>query len=161
LKIDKGKIMDFIVPENEYISATRFWPKYQCDANGQNCAFGESGGPELDCPEGGCSPPIDTKFEATFGSPHPDFNLDWYNSSQVDGWTLPYEMNFNCRDNPAESAYLNCKGLTQAACPTQDLIGAENNVSLTAFNPRFDNQYGGCYSPCAKLTYRNWYNPIA
>jgi hypothetical protein len=41
------------------------------------------------------------------------------------------------------------------------LIGAENNVSLIALNPKFNNQYGGCYSPCAKLTYRNWNNPIA
>jgi hypothetical protein len=32
---------------------------------------------------------------------------------------------------------------------------------LLAFNPEFNNQYGGCYSPCAKLTYRNWDNPIS
>jgi hypothetical protein len=109
LRIDKGKIMDFKVPENEYISATRFWPKYQCNEHGQNCAFGESGGPGLDCPEGGCSPPIDTKFEATFGADH---NLDWYNASQVDGWTLPYDMKFDCRDGSEGSADLNCSGLT-------------------------------------------------
>jgi len=144
--------MDFNVPENENISATRFWPKYQCDDNGQNCAFGESGGSGLPCPEGGCSPPIDSKFEATFGARH---NLDWYNSSQVDGWTLPYYMEFDCKDGSStNSAKLNCKGLKQEACPTQDLIGAENDVDLTAFNPKFGNKYGGCYSPCAKLTYR-------
>lgn len=150
--------MDFNVPENEYISATRFWPKYECDADGQNCAFGESGGPGLPCPAGGCSPPIDTKFEATFGATH---GLDWYNASQVDGWTLPYDMVFDCTDGSEGSANLDCKGLNQEACPTQDLIGAEDDVDLTAFNPKFGNKYGGCYSPCAKLTYRNWDNPIS
>jgi len=115
LRVDSGKIMDFKVPYGENISATRFWPKYQCDSNGQNCAFGESGGPDLPCPEGGCSPPIDTKFEATFGA---GGNLDWYNSSQVDGWTLPFDMKFDCRDGSGGYADLNCRGLTQDACPT-------------------------------------------
>ena len=54
--------MDYAVPEP--VSSTRFWPKYDCDRYGQNCAFGESGGPNLPCPASGCSPPIDTKFEA-------------------------------------------------------------------------------------------------
>jgi hypothetical protein len=76
LRIDPGRVMDYEV--NESVSATRFWPKYQCDEYGQNCAFGESGGPGLPCPQSGCSPPIDSKFEATFGATH---GLDWYNAS--------------------------------------------------------------------------------
>jgi len=108
LRIDPGRVMDYEV--NESVSATRFWPKYQCDDNGQNCAFGESGGPGLPCPPSGCSPPIDSKFEATFGSSQ---GLDWYNASQVDGWTLPYEMKFDCKDDTNNSADLDCTGLTQ------------------------------------------------
>jgi hypothetical protein len=158
LRIDPGKIMDYDVPENQSISATRFWPKYRCDADGQNCAFGESGGPGLPCPPQGCSPPIDTKFEATFGASH---NLDWYNASQVDGWTLPYDMKFDCQGDANNSADLNCSGLNQAACPNQDIDGAGSNVSLTAFNPDFGDSYAGCYSPCALLTYRNWNNPYS
>ena len=83
--------MDYAVPES--VSSTRFWPKYDCDRYGQNCAFGESGGPNLPCPASGCSPPIDTKFEAYFGTSD---GLDYYVSHQIDGWTLPFEMIFNC-----------------------------------------------------------------
>jgi hypothetical protein len=155
LKIDPNKIMDYKVPES--VSATRFWPKYNCDANGQNCAFGESGGPNLPCPPAGCSPPIDTKFEATVGADH---GLDWYNASQVDGWTLPYEMEFDCEGDLANSDWLDCRGLTQQTCPTQTIEGA-GTVPLTAFNPDFNDAYAGCYSPCAFLTYRNWGHPYS
>lgn len=40
--------------------------------------MGESGGPGLPCPSQGCAPPIDSKFEATFGAS--DGN-DWYDAS--------------------------------------------------------------------------------
>ena len=105
--------MDYKV--NESVAATRFWPKYNCDTDGLNCAFGESGGPGLPCPPKGCSPPIDTKLEATFGDAN---GLDWYNASQVDGWSLPFEMEFDCRDDDANSAELDCRGLTQMTCPS-------------------------------------------
>jgi len=82
---------------------------------GENCAFGESGGPNLPCPHAGCSPPIDSKFEATFGTSD---GLDWYNSSQVDGWTLPYEKIFTCEGDANNSADLDCSGLTRSTCPT-------------------------------------------
>lgn len=105
--------MDYAVPQS--VSATRFWPKYQCDNEGQNCAFGESGGPNLPCPAAGCSPPIDTKFEATFGT---DQGLDWYNVSQVDGWTLPFEFSFDCDSDSNNSADIDCSRLTRSTCPT-------------------------------------------
>ena len=147
--------MDYKVPQS--VSATRFWPKYQCDSQGENCAFGESGGPNLPCPHAGCSPAIDSKFEATFGT---EQGLDWYNSSQVDGWTLPFEMSFNCDGDAANSADLDCSRLTRSMCPTQNIEGA-GNVPLTAFNPDYNNQYAGCYSPCGLLTYNNWGNSYA
>ena len=77
LRIDSGLVMDYEIPRNELVEATRFWPKYNCNESGLNCAFGESGGPGLPCPPNGCSPPIDTKLEATFGSN----GRDWYNAS--------------------------------------------------------------------------------
>ena len=145
------------MPAGSSIPGTRFWPKYDCDGNGQNCTFGESGGPGLPCPRSGCSPPVDSKFEATFGAN----GLDWYDSSQVDGWTLPYYMEFNCEGDSGNSGKLNCQTLNQSTCPSQDVDGAGNNVSLTAFNPDNGNKYAGCYSPCALLTYTNWGNPYA
>jgi len=120
--------------------------------------MGESGGPDLPCPAGGCSPPIDSKFEATFGAS--DGN-DWYDSSQVDGWTLPYEMSYRCNGKLTNA---NCDGLTESVCPTQNIAGL-GMTDLVAHNPRFNGEYAGCYSPCAKLTYANWnghnYSPAA
>ena len=104
LKIEAGQTADYDVPSGSSIPGTRFWPKYDCDGNGQNCTFGESGGPKLPCPAHGCSPPVDSKFEANFG----DNGRDWYDSSQVDGWTLPYYMEYNCDGDAGNSAKLNC-----------------------------------------------------
>ena len=137
------------------IAATRFWPKYDCDDAGLNCTFGESGGPGLPCPASGCSPPVDSKFEATFGAAD---GRDWYNSSHVDGWTLPYQAEFNCAGDASNTADLNCQGLNQSNCPSQEIVGAGLDVSLSAFNPDKGNQYAGCYSPCGLLTYTNWNN---
>jgi hypothetical protein len=154
LRIDPGKAVDYDVPAGRTVSSVRFWPKYDCDENGQNCTFGESGGPDLPCPAKGCSPPIDSKFEATFGAS--DGTVDWYNASQVDGWTLPYHMKFTCGDDAdPNSGDLNCSGLKQNVCPTQNIEGA-GNVALTATNPVKGDKYAGCYSPCALLTYNNW-----
>lgn len=150
VKIEPGMSADYIVPKS--ISATRFWPKYGCDDTGSNCTMGESGGPELGCPPRGCSPPIDSKFEATFGAS--DGN-DWYDASQVDGWTLPYKFDFKCG---AKIDKVDCSGLKENICPTQNIDGA-GTVSLAAHNPDKEDAYAGCYSPCAKLTYSNWNNP--
>merc|ERR1719189_345946 len=111
------------------IPGCRWWPKTGCDGSGENCLMGESGGPYLACPPGGCSPPIDSKFEATFGST--DGN-DWYDASQVDGWTLPYDAVFRCRGQVTNA---NCNGLTAAICPTQNIDGI-GYVKLIARNPQ-------------------------
>lgn len=110
LKIEAGHAIDYVVPQGETVSSVRFWPKYDCDANGENCTFGESGGPGLPCPAGGCSPPVDSKFEATFGAGADDGKspVDWYNASQVDGWTLPFHMTFTCQGDAANTGDLNC-----------------------------------------------------
>ena len=89
LKIAAGQTADYNIPAGQEIPGTRYWPKYGCDDDGQNCTMGESGGPNLPCPAHGCSPPIDSKFEATWAA---GGSTDWYDSSQVDGWTLPYYM---------------------------------------------------------------------
>lgn len=155
LRIEAGWACDYHVPADQHIPGFRFWPKYGCDDLGANCTFGESGGPGLGCPEGGCSPPLDSKFEGTFGDASGN---DWYNASQVDGWSLPYEMEFVCDDKDvgaANSAKLDCTGLTHATCPTQH-VDALGTVSLAALNPQKDHAYAGCYSPCSLLTHNQW-----
>ena len=54
------------VPKQGLASA-RFWAKWGCDESGDNCAIGQSGGPGQSCGAHGCAPPIDSRFEATFG----------------------------------------------------------------------------------------------
>lgn len=68
--------------------AGRFWPKTECDGNGQNCAVGQSVAP---CPSNGCQPPADTKVEF-FYPPKNDPNAVWYDISLVDGYSLPMEI---------------------------------------------------------------------
>jgi len=155
IKIAEGDAVDYKVPVDLKMDGVRFWPKFDCDEDGQNCTMGESGGPNLPCPAKGCSAAIDSKFEVTFN----DVNgHDWYNSSQVDGWTLPFHMKFNCGDDKKESAELNCTGLTRDVCPTQTLPinGADVDVNLAATNPDKGDAYAGCYSPCAVMTFNNW-----
>jgi len=153
LKIAAGTGAEYTIPSGS-LPATRFWPKWGCDSTGQNCIMGESGGPNLPCPPSGCSPPIDSKFEATFGAS--DGN-DWYDASQVDGWTLPYRMTFKCGATGVDTN-LECTGLKASICPTQDIDGA-GYVSLIASNVDRGDAYAGCYSPCGILTYSNWSNP--
>ena len=105
LKIAAGQTADYNIPAGQEIPGVRYWPKYDCDEDGQNCTMGESGGPNLPCPAHGCSPPIDSKFEATWAA---GGSTDWYDSSQVDGWTLPYYMQYNCDGDAGNSGKLNC-----------------------------------------------------
>ena len=85
------------------LAATRFWPKWGCNEAGQDCVVGQSGGGQGEnCPKAGCAPPVDSKFEATFGCmpgtdncavnpSKPSERLgetDWCDVSQVYGWTL-------------------------------------------------------------------------
>merc|ERR1719336_1938051 len=75
------------------LSATRFWPKMGCNALGGNCSIGGSGGPGERCvirapgkPDdySHCEPPVDSKFEATFGAPGA---MDVVDMSLVDGYS--------------------------------------------------------------------------
>ncbi|CAE8689735.1 unnamed protein product, partial [Polarella glacialis] len=60
--IEPGQSYTYSVPERG-VPSTRFLPKLGCDSTGQACDV-QSLPP---CPAGGCDPPIDTKFEASFG----------------------------------------------------------------------------------------------
>jgi len=142
-----------VIPEGSH-PAYRFWPKYNCANDNQDCQFGESGGPDLPCPSYGCSPPVDSKFEITFDDVNGN---DWYNASAVDGWTLPYHMRFTCE---GEHTDVDCTGLNEDSCPTQE-FAETGNTDLTVTNPNRDDEYGGCYSPCSSLTMNHWENPLA
>jgi len=86
-----GESVDYVIPA-EGLEGTRFWAKYGCDNNGKNCIIGDQMQyyPEGGCPAGGCTPPVDSLFEATWGCKpgsacHAKNPTTWFDTSQVDG----------------------------------------------------------------------------
>ena len=157
---------------DEGLAATRFWPKWGCDTSGKGCLIGESGGPGESCSEAGCAPPVDSKFEATFGcmpetaavggcASNPSAPAqalgpdDWWDVSQVDGWTLPYKVEV-VGECDCATKVIDCSRLKLSSCPTSEYLGkAYGNQSLLLTDPG-STATVGCYSPCAKLTYSQW-----
>mmetsp|Transcript_12046 Transcript_12046/g.28279 ORF Transcript_12046/g.28279 Transcript_12046/m.28279 type:complete len:388 (-) Transcript_12046:64-1227(-) len=158
------------------LKSTRYWPKMACDEQGNNCGLGGSGGPQELCVGTGdykrCAPPIDTKFEASFGVTGQPCNpatnqmqgCDYVDVSLVDGWTLPFrlELQGECEGKGGDAPpVIDCSGLTFDMCPSAEMlttIGA--TVNLQAVNPRTDT-VTGCYSPCSKLIDLKWHNSLA
>lgn len=152
VKLNKGASFVYNVPDSG-IAATRFWPKTGCNENGLNCKIGDSVAP---CPAGGCQPPIESKFEATFAAKGGAYQT-WYNLSQVDGYTLPFKVvptgdgagTGNCVTS-------DCSGLTLDKCPgNEDLgngvIGGYANQDLRVRDS--SGNVIGCMAPCKKWNY--------
>eukprot|EP00927_Polykrikos_kofoidii_P084360 TRINITY_DN8868_c0_g1_i1.p1 TRINITY_DN8868_c0_g1~~TRINITY_DN8868_c0_g1_i1.p1 ORF type:complete len:465 (+),score=49.17 TRINITY_DN8868_c0_g1_i1:397-1791(+) len=176
IRLRPGEAHGFAIP-NRGLAATRFWPKWGCDAAGEDCSIGQSGGPGESCPAHGCAPPIDSKFEATFGcfpevaarkqcSRNPSDPVhfldgsDWWDVSQVDGWTLPYkvEVSGHCSSAPSK---IDCSHLNLSSCPPSEYLGRSHGAQdLRLHSPADAGEEEptvvGCFSPCGKLTYRNW-----
>lgn len=151
IKLMPSASHDFFVSNG--MSSTRYWPKLGCNAQGEDCRIGQSGGPGQSCPAKGCGPPIDSKFEATFGTvgaicdtAHGQIaGCDWLDVSLVDGFTTPFKVEVlgNCGGHKG----VDCSGLQLALCPADLLLREPHTEAL-----------GGCYSPCAKKTYSHWGN---
>jgi hypothetical protein len=181
--------IEYDIPDKG-IASLRFWPGYGCDADGNNCAIGASGGPPslgFSCPSVGCSPPIDSKFEATFAclppltgakcqvnpsaAPNtPLGSLDWWNTSMVDGFTVPIKARVigYCPAGPQAGGpggppggEMDCSGLHFSDCPTNENLSTDgaypalNSVDLRLLHPTTATQ-SGCFSPVGKLTYSQW-----
>lgn len=163
LKLNPGQRYTYNIPPG--LASTRFWPKMYCNSAGQQCALGESGGPGQQCGNRGCAPPVDSKFEATFGIPGADChadarNCDWWDTSQVDGYTLPYKVDVSrdCKGNGYNGADIDCSALGLNYCPRNENLGNAGSANLNLRNPN-TGQIVGCYSPCSILTMNNWGNP--
>ena len=159
VKLEPNQSHDYNIPD-EGLDATRFWAKIGCDEHGNNCKMGQSEDP---CPEGGCQPPIESKFEATWAStscPHKNPGascLTWYNISFVDGYMLPVicipkgpDIGKN-RCLPIDASKLDLN-----KCPAhEDLSGGKpelakfKNVDLCIKDDKGNKI--GCMSPCKKL----------
>jgi len=178
-----GSYIDYTVPDTG-LAGSRFWAKYGCDANGQNCLIGDQmqywPNPPGGCPAGGCTPPVDSLFEATWGCrPGSDCNAQnpttWFDTSQVDGWTIPYKLTpvgdtSGCDCNGPNCGFkgVDASTLDLAKCPKGEDLTANGNfssvitngqtVSLKSVDLRIINngQVLGCMSPCKRL---NWGTP--
>lgn len=172
IKLDAGASAQFVIP-NEGMAATRLWPKKGCDADGNNCVMGQSSPP---CPENGCPPPVDSKFEATWGCTLSDHNAcavnpsapweklsgdTYWNTSAVDGYTFPFTASVTDNTLPAEiCSPVDCSALTMDQCPSSENLSVGVDGAVSALYSSVDlhllNQGGalmGCYAPCTKMTY--------
>jgi len=175
VRLEPGQEFAFQTPDN--LRATRYWPKIGCDDQGGSCFIGESGGPKESCNHGGdnytnCAPPVDSKFEATFGeNGQPcDPNVeggrgmrgcDFVDMSLVDGFTLPFTFTLNgkCEEGWTEKT-IDCRGLTLDRCPSAEVLKDFNlkvteTLDLRAHRSN-ESRIQGCYSPCMKLRDDKW-----
>ena len=171
-KIEASQSFDYAVDPKGIIS-TRFWPKWGCDALGENCIWGQSvngtGGPNdyAPCPAGGCHAPADSKLEVTWGCAYPDpannpqcehkKSQTFYNGSALDGYSLPFKIT-RSGDLAASCQDIDCSSLNLAACPTDDDL----SQGKTTVHPEYSSVdlrifLGGsvtaCFSPCKKMNY--------
>lgn len=168
VKLGRKAVTTYSVPLAG-LASTRLWVKLGCDGNGQNCAIGQSSPP---CPPTGCTPPIDSMIEATWGCDLPEAQCGttpqgktlkgptWWNSSEVGGYTLPYSIEPAPNGGPG-CVPVNCNELTQTMCPKDEDLSSSGkypdlkSVDLNVYGPKVDGGPAptiGCYSPCQALT---------
>jgi len=182
LQAPPGAYIDYTIPDTG-LAGSRFWAKYGCDSQGKNCAIGDQmqywPNPPGGCPANGCTPPVDSLFEATWGCrPGSSCNsvnpTTWFDTSQVDGWTIPYKLTPNGDTSKCDCIGSQCgfngvdaSTLDLAKCPTgENLVTPDQstanvlgkNVDLSSVDLRIikNNQVLGCMSPCKRL---NWGAP--
>jgi hypothetical protein len=96
--------------------------------------------------------------------------LDWWNTSAVDGFTLPFKAQAigNCPVGPQPDGpggppglVTQCQALRFADCPTNEDLSTNGtypnlaSVDLTLHNPA-TGAVAGCYSPSGKMTFSQW-----
>ena len=173
--IAAGGSVTYNIPDKG-LASMRFWPGFGCDGTGQNCQVGQSGGPAefgFTCPPQGCAPPIDSKFEASFGcitgiadgscqgNPSaPGSGLgrnDWWNASAVDGFTVPVKVVVNgfCPSGQIDTApywgpggpvggQIDCSGLRVSNCPRNDNLSSDGRFpALSSVDLLAHNPAGG------------------
>ncbi|MAQ17073.1 MAG: hypothetical protein CMN30_20050 [Sandaracinus sp.] len=160
-RLEAGECYDYPIGAGE-LASMRLWPKTGCDAAGEDCDLGQSVAP---CPDGGCQPPIESKFEATFADADacptegaPAECVTWYNASQVDGFTLPFLVRPKGPGSDAPGCIeSDCSALDLDQCPSaEDLSQGGLYPEYAAVDLRVLDESGavvGCMAPCKRLNY--------
>jgi Thaumatin family. len=159
VKLERGKGTTYNIPIAG-LASTRFWAKWGCDKDGQNCKVGQSSPP---CPKTGCAPPVDSKIEATWGCDLPEAQCGrtpqgktlkgatFWNASAVDGYTLPFQIEVGAGGG-AGCEPVNCNETYQGQCPTDENLSTDGKYpDLKSVDLHASDGYG-CFSPCMKLT---------
>jgi len=163
-----GGTANYTIPASG-LSSTRFWAKYGCDGKGANCLTGDQvpnknlypGG----CPSNGCTPPLDSLFEASWGckgSGCPSgTQVTWFDTSQVDGFTLPYRVTIlgnnqcDCTGSGCTTLkYVDATHLAIGSCPSgEDMsyFGKFNQYNHEDLRLIKGGQVIACMSPCKKF----------
>jgi hypothetical protein len=150
VRLAHGQSHDYAIPSGG-LAAVRFWPKQGCDSSGHACTVGDSGeGGGKPCPQAGCQPPVDSKFEATF-APVGGTEQTWYNLSQVDGYTLPFKVQpFGSGAEQKGCVTSDCSRLALAGCPSDEQIdGMRQDLRVRDASGRVI----ACMAPCKKWNY--------
>lgn len=155
-KLNPGQEYTFQLPADRTVASTRFWPKMGCREDGTQCRMGSSGGPGQDCPPKGCAPPVDSKFEATFGDKNTAEPVDWWDTSGVDGYTVPYKLELD--EGCPNGKSLDCSQLALSDCPRDEVLNNQETDLFVKYQG--DGEVVGCYSHCGKLTFDNWGNEM-
>jgi Thaumatin family len=156
VELDDGDYHDYDIPAGG-VASTRFWPKLGCDATGHACAVGDNGeGGGAPCPAGGCEPPFDSKFEATFAATG-SADATWYDLSLVDGFTLPLTVTpLGAGAGAGTCTVSDCSTLTLDACPDHDDLGGGTYPAYADVDLRVSDPGGAaiaCLSPCKRWNY--------
>ena len=177
-KLVKGESQVFAIP-GEGLAGSRFWAKTGCDDTGYNCIIGDQvPDPMGRCPLHGCTPPVDSLFEATWGCTLSDASacavnpsapsqrlgrMTYLDTSQVDGYTLPYRVEFHGDTAHCDcDAGGHCKGtasidasnLRLDDCPSDDDLseaGRFPEYATTDLRLRVGGEVVACMSPCKRL----------
>lgn len=178
VKIMPGASFAFTEAVTDGLAGARYWAKLGCDEQGNHCALGGSGGPSQSCVLNGgdyshCAPPVDTKFEATWGRagqpcnaavPSQMAGCDSVDMSLVDGWTFPFKLEVvsgTCTGKGETTvSQIDCSGMTLDKCPTNENLGQGPVVNMVAMSPH-SGKPAGCYGPCLKLIDDKWNNTMA
>jgi len=173
-RLDPGKAANYSMPAGG-LPSTRFWAKYGCNAQGRECLVGDQDQyyPGGGCPSGGCTPPIDSLFEASWGAK--SGGTTWFDTSQVDGYTIPYVVrlygNTGACDNGKGVKVLDASRLDLAKCPASEDISDRGayptlnhngqNINLKSVDLKYKagGHVVGCASPCSQMSHIYDQNP--
>ena len=167
VRIDPGQCVLFSIPDGSTWINGRMWPMLGCNVQNQYCKVGCSA-LDLGLERSGYGPdgttttaPIDSKLEFTIFENN---ETDFFNLSGVDGITLPHSLEWVGED---DEVYQIEAALPQSACPKNEAIyescvevncSGKPTYSINLQHKNTENEYLGCFSPCAYLTNGNKVN---